>query len=343
MKTQIVFFLIINYFIYSSSATTCIPNNQGIEEIVDVSWYDFNHMWTKASLVLHILTMDRVSSVMRLINSLEKANYSKNTRTDLVVHVDRMPNTNEAHHVLITLLKNLVWTHGKKTIKLWSENVGLSGQWHDAWQPENEPDDETAVNIILEDDLEVSHDYAAYFLKAAEHFKNDPSVASITGQKPTLRAKGDTWLMDDVIPLIQPLPKVIKYRLQATWSHAPVRHHWIEYRKWYKQQRKDGKEPVLVPNIRPNDWYLGSGKSDRSMWEMYLLEYYEKHNLYAVYAWANINGVIHTIVANNREKGLHYDGTAQGLDAPLCPMPWLDFPSVTKIPCLDWAGYQQNC
>ena len=79
------------------------------------------------------------------------------------------------------------------------------------------------------------------------------------------------------------------------------------------------------------------------MWEMYLLEYYEKHNLYAVYAWINVEGTIHTIVANHREKGLHYDGTAQGLDAPLCKKPWIDFPPVDQVPCLGWDGLQQKC
>jgi hypothetical protein len=211
----------------------------------------------------------------------------------------------------------------------------LLGQWINAWRP-SANDDDDGVHIILEDDLEMSRHFPAWFLRGHRLVKQDDSVVAVTGQRPQLRAKGQ-GTMKDAIELLPSAPQAVLYRLMATWSWSPKKTAWMEFRRWYSEQRARGTIP-RVPGIVPDAWYaefLAKNKADERMWEMWVIAWMAQRypTSFVLYPWLQ-DGT--TVAGNHREAGQNYDGS-MGLDHPLAKTQ-IEVPTMQQIPRLDWDG-----
>jgi len=190
----------------------------------------FKHWFLDASnrtciapkIVLHVLTFSRSEALKRLLKNINAASYPSVMRVDLLIHIDKSALDGSVNHSVLSVAEQAQWLHGTKNVLINPEHRGIVGQWLDCWQP-SVHDNDNAVHIILEDDMELSKEYSSWFLSAAHFFRNDNSVAAITGQMPQLRARGEGDMRD----VLKPAQEFIKYRLMATWSLAPVKKYWM--------------------------------------------------------------------------------------------------------------------
>lgn len=297
-------------------------------------WFldDHNNRCLLPSITLHILTYNRASSLRRLLNSLNNANYPSLMRVDIQIHVDRSQVDDSLSKETVEVSNSFTWSHGEKKVTLNSVHQGLIGQWIDCWQPSNS-DGDKSIHIILEDDMVVSTFYSYWFLSAAHFFRSDLSVAAITGQKPQLRASGPGMMSD----VLKPSQEFIKYRLMASWSLAPVKKYWIAFREWYHRVKALKDYNPVIPGIKPSEAYQEhiKSRSEHRMWTMHFVYFTHKLSLYTVYAWVD-NGKT-TIVGNFMEDGLHYSGIRK-IDNKLVTKKVTIPENYKKIDSLGWDG-----
>lgn len=111
------------------------------------------------TLILKLLTFNRLSSLTRCLHSLSNADYLSD-RVDLHIYIDHFALTNdskidqklEESRAILEFVDGYKWKFGNKMVHYRTSNVGLQGQWLEGWWPSS--DDEFV--FVLEDDLEVS-------------------------------------------------------------------------------------------------------------------------------------------------------------------------------------------
>jgi hypothetical protein len=264
-------------------------------------------------LRLVVMTMNRVNSLSRLLDSLYHAYYNPSYPfVDLQVNVDVAQEGPDS--ATIEFLNKFEWPHGFLEINVQDHSVGIYGQWVDSWPSERYPPWLYRAVVLLEDDLEVSPHFAQWFIEAHETYKA-PRVGAITGMRAQLVAKSGAQLPAD--QLVPPGVSAFAYKLIATWSMSPTHAMWTQFRAWVKEKRADRTFVPEVTGIVPSEWYmdfLAHGK-EAGMWEMWFVRFASDFNYYTVYPWVE-NGAV-SIVSNWREKGLHYTGDAPSLDFPL--------------------------
>ncbi|CAK9155008.1 unnamed protein product, partial [Ilex paraguariensis] len=113
------------------------------------------------TLIIKVLTFDRLASLSRCLHSLSNAHYDNN-KVNLHIFIDHFKvlengsvnldeKLNESRRIL-NFVDGFSWKYGEKLVHYRTSNVGLQAQWLEAWWPSS--DDEFA--FVVEDDLEVS-------------------------------------------------------------------------------------------------------------------------------------------------------------------------------------------
>ncbi|KAL6277130.1 hypothetical protein ACE6H2_020731 [Prunus campanulata] len=113
------------------------------------------------TLIVKVLTFNRLESVARCLRSLAAADYLTDNKVQLHVYIDHFAlgdassnvgqKLKESHRIL-EFLDGFEWKYGDKLIHYRTANAGLRAQWLEAWWPSS--DNEFA--FVVEDDLEVS-------------------------------------------------------------------------------------------------------------------------------------------------------------------------------------------
>lgn len=112
------------------------------------------------SLIIKVLTFNRLNSLTRCLTSLSKAHYHPDHPVHLHIFVDHFPNQTQSDVDLklqeslgiLRFVDGFQWKWGQKVVHYRTTNVGLQAQWLEAWWPTS--DDEFA--FVVEDDLELS-------------------------------------------------------------------------------------------------------------------------------------------------------------------------------------------
>eukprot|EP00960_Hanusia_phi_P024123 711472-Hanusia_phi.AAC.2 len=136
------------------------------EEVVTSGWDDFANGSLAAGveyrplppdLVIKVLTFARPSSLLRLLRSLDHADYSDD-RADLEIWVDGPSDRGrgEERRKTLEVAKEFWWRHGKKQVEVREKNVGLVGQWLGCWRPRKDARLFESIVVIFEDDMEVT-------------------------------------------------------------------------------------------------------------------------------------------------------------------------------------------
>lgn len=273
---------------------------------------DFNRS-TQPQLRVIVLTMDRETSLRRLLRSLEAANYGGD-RVDLDVWIDRGSSTQEAEKTMTTIADAAAekdWVHGVRTIHKRTENAGLYEQWIYTW---NVTESTTEACVILEDDLEVSPSFYLWLKEARKHYASDPSVAAFTLQRAELRPRQLPGVASGKLTVDAKFP-VFKYRLLGTWGFAPEKKAWLEFRAWYEETRSSGARPY-VDNLMTTAWYKSQEKGGsiaKTMWSQWFIKFADINDYFTVYA--NLPDKS-TLASNHREGGLHYSEKPHRADFP---------------------------
>lgn len=115
------------------------------------------------TLVIKVLTFNRLSSLSRCLNSLSRAHYDINDKVHLHIFIDHFlqdsqngfpdldQRLNISKHIL-DFVDGFDWKFGEKLVHYRTSNAGLQAQWLESWWPTS--DHEFA--FVVEDDLEVS-------------------------------------------------------------------------------------------------------------------------------------------------------------------------------------------
>ena len=263
---------------------------------------------------IHVLTMNRATSLQRLLVSLENSEYG-GENVDLYIHIDKS-NDNQG---CIRVAESFDFSHGDVTIEVAEQNSGLRDSWFNAWYPKEE---ERAV--IFEDDMEVSPLWFKWLNKAWDAYSDRKDLAGISLQIQTLKAKNphhNNW---------NPGSKgAFLYRIPGSWGFSPHPIQWKSFLDWIRAQDLNTLD-VSTPGLITSDWWQ---KLDhRGMWTQYYIYFCVQHDLFTLYANLPERK---TLTAHWREKGVHTP-TSSGIDFPLASKVTFEFPS--KPQKYDWDG-----
>lgn len=273
-----------------------------------------------------VITMDRDESLVRLLDSLAKANYGED-HVDLDIWIDRA-NDKPIHEGVLHACQKVIWKQGTKTVHKRAANAGLYEQWIYTW---NITAETTEFAVILEDDLEVSPAFYQWLRVARAAYAQDSDVGAFTLQRSTLRPRGASRPLD--IPAEHP---VFKYRLLGTWGFAPQRDAWVEFRKWFEEKRGRGEKPY-VDGLITTQWYKSQEKDGfaPNMWSQWWIKFADEKGYFTVTGHLP-DGT--SLASNWRESGLHYSKNKPSADFPVFRGGDDEFVMPDNPILVDWDG-----
>jgi hypothetical protein len=263
---------------------------------------------------IKVLTMDRLKSLKRLMDSLKAAYYDGDT-VNIDFFVDYPPAKDSkklmaklnARKLIIDHLENWEWPYGTKRIHVRVKNGGLIGQWLESWWPNNDRD----AALVLEDDLSVSKFYYRWCKRAISKYlwdssNFDPQVFGISLQRQYL------------VPMTSSHNKVnvpgncpYKYQLIGSWGQIFFPQAWRSFRQWF-----DGLPSnfhPLVDGMITSQWYSKTWQTTKP-WTMHIIRWAAEKQMMNIYT--NFDGK-NSLCTNYREPGLHFHGKAQGADSKI--------------------------
>ncbi len=276
------------------------------------------------NFTITVLTMNRATSLRRLLVSLENTDYLGDA-VRLVVKVDHSKDNARA----IDVAKSTPFTHGPKTIEVSDVNLGLRRAWFQAWSPET-PD---SYGIILEDDVEVSPLWYKWATLAWAAYGTRPDIGGLSLQRQTykmLRPSSPSW---NAFPEDRPF----LYKLLGTIGFLPNPKVWPAFIQWTKSIDLDRFDPTTygqLPLLETSKWF--HSLEPRSWWSVWYIYYCEKNNLYTLYSHPPGK---RALASHWRERGEHFRGF-QGKDFELTDNLTLNFPKT--LAKYGWDGVREN-
>lgn len=268
---------------------------------------------------IHVLTMNRATSLERLLKSLENAKYD-NDKVHLYIHVDKSSNNEEC----ISVAKKFLFSHGITTIDIADEKLGLRKAWFRAWPSPKE----TEYAIILEDDTEVSVLWYRWLKRAWKAYKDTTDLAGISLQRQTLVPK-KPHRQFEIVNKHEPF----LYRLVGSIGFSPHPKQWLSFMKWLSLIDLETFD-VSVEGLITTDWYRKLNK--RHMWTQHFIYFCNKEDLFTLYV--NLRND-ETLASHMREKGEHY-GQTEGRDFSLATDMIMKFPR--QLNRYGWDGLSQT-
>lgn len=245
-------------------------------------------------LNIRILTMNRPTSLKRLLSSLLSANFTNDT-VNLEIIVDALPKNNKIDESTKDIITKYQWPHGKKNIIFKEANCGLKTQWLQEYIF-SEP------LLLLEDDLIVSpifytliRDILLLKKKKAYLFKN---IFGLSLQKLEIILKNDNC------PYGKPdicLKKYVKAEqnfflpIMSTWGPVVFGENFNELIKYATSFSKNFDTYPCIPGAVTNKWLGTSGT---------LMQYFFYIKNYFM-MYFNIKD---DLIFNYKEIGLHFNG-----------------------------------
>ncbi|KAM7272237.1 hypothetical protein ACFE04_026900 [Oxalis oulophora] len=252
------------------------------------------------TLIIKVLTFNRLSSLTRCLHSLSSANYLSDT-VHLHIYIDHIPinNLNDTQIEIIDFVDGFDWNFGNKFVHYRTGNVGLQAQWLEAWWPSN--DHEFA--FVVEDDLEVSPLFYK-FLKAlivSYYFNQDnfsPFVYGASLQRPRfVPGKHGNKINLDADT------RLFLYQLVGTWGQLLFPKPWKEFRLWYDKNKAMGTKPI-IDGMVTTGWYKKLGEKIWTPWFIKFIHSRGYYNFYTNYQHERALSVSH------RDAGVNYGKTA---------------------------------
>ncbi|KAB2028073.1 hypothetical protein ES319_D05G074800v1 [Gossypium barbadense] len=281
------------------------------------------------SLIIKVLTFNRLNSLTRCLTSLSKAHYHPDHPVHLHIFVDHFPNQTQSDIDLklqeslgiLRFVDGFQWKWGQKVVHYRTTNVGLQAQWLEAWWPTS--DDEFA--FVVEDDLELSPLFFKYlralilnYYYNASNFS--PFVYGASLQRPRFvpGKHGNKMLLEKTSGLFL-------YQLVGTWGQLLFPKPWKEFRLWYDDHRAKGIKPFLDGMISTG-WYKKMGERIWSPWFIKFIHSRGYFNIYTKFPDEKSLSVSH------RDAGVNYGKTA-GPDSQLLDENSLDsdFPEMKSL------------
>lgn len=223
-----------------------------------------------------IIAYNRIKSLKRVLQSLEKGNYEENSIT-LIISIDKS-NTNDVEDYAI----QYNWKYGEKRIITHQINLGLRKHVLTCGELLKEYD----ALIVLEDDVSVAPSFYSYAKQCIEKYYNDDKIAGISlynfplnyqNQLPfyPLHSDSDIYLM----------------QCAQSWGQVWMKNQWFEFKNWYDKNSDEFEELAHLPKAICN-W-------PKSSWLKYHTKYCIEKGKYFVYPYISLS-------TNNADAGTHY-------------------------------------
>ena len=220
------------------------------------------------------IAYNRIDSLKRLINSLERAEYGADKPT-LIISIDKS-DTNDVEKYA----KDYFWKFGHKIVYTHLVNLGLREHVLECGK---RLDDYDAM-IVLEDDITVTPFFYQYALQCVEKYSNDNRVAGIS-------------LYNFPVSYQTKLPfnpvksqyDVFMMNCAQSWGQVWMKNQWKQFEKWYEDNSEEFNIPSLPKAI--NSW-------PKSSWLKYHTRYCIEQNKFFVYPYESLS-------TNNNDVGTH--------------------------------------
>lgn len=290
------------------------------------------------SFTVKVITYDRLDSLKRLLDSLERADYGGDT-IFVEIFVDH-PNTMtssslQMKHKIWNLVNNWKFSHGTKRVHIRNSNAGLSGQWFEIWTP----CDYNEVALAVEDDIELSPFWYKWLKHAVNTYYSDsnnfdPRLFGISLQNQRLMPANpgqELNVVNDNLPF--------KYQLIGTWGQLFFPWHWSNFVKWFDERRFNTSYEPRFSNLVISEWYKADKAAGKNgHWEFYFVAWVAEMGFYNLYT----NFDEHRALSiNHQEKGVHFTGDSGGADRELLHAPhwketYMDLPPATELLLFDF-------
>lgn len=258
----------------------------------------------KISMTIIVLTMDRPSSLLRLLSSLKQAHLGTH-RIDLEIHQDSLPDSTP-HSRTSEIVNSFSWPCGEYRKRIHRNHQGIVNMWLNSWIPNSDSD----LGLILEDDQEVSPYFARWLISSHRYYVLNPrtrdrEICSISLSRPlhpasnTLKDKPKS--LEDFIRTSSP---AYKYRMPSSWGLAPVASQWLEFRRWF--HRSYSSTEPYVEGLDLYEYYktLQSFSRQDTLWSIWFAAYSDISQCYTLYPHITKPFKL-ALLKNHQEKGLH--------------------------------------
>ena len=227
-------------------------------------------------IAICIIAFNRIDSLKRLLNSLEKAHYDN--PVDLIISIDKS-DTN----IVEEFAFKYQWRNGEKKVITYQENLGLRKHVLKCGNFLNELD----ALIVLEDDVSVAPSYYYYAKQCINQYINDDNIAGISLYNfpvnyqnglpfTALHSDSDVYLM----------------QCAQSWGQIWLKKQWFSFIEWYNKHQNDEFENLTHLPKAIRNW-------PKSSWLKFHTRYCIEENKYFVYPYTSLS-------TNNADIGTHY-------------------------------------
>ena len=212
---------------------------------------------------IHILTMNRASSLKRLLKSLEHTEYGLE-KVEIFVHVDK----DKLNQKFVDMLENFLFLHGTICYIIQNKTLGLRDSWFNAWYPT-----ENQRAIILEDDIELSPEWYRWVQGAWNKYEHRSDIAGISLQRqvlvPQLPQK-NMQIVNKHVPFL--------YNLVGSIGFSPNWKVWSAFLRWIESVDTSNVE-IQMPQLMTSEWFYHNRIMKMGIWTQYFTWFCHRHGL----------------------------------------------------------------
>lgn len=286
----------------------------------------------KNKIALVAVGYNRLSSMKRLLDSLQRA-YYENNDIPLVISIDASGDTD-----LYDFVRGFEWQHGEKYVNIQVSRLGLKNhiiQCGDLTRF-------FRAVVILEDDVFVSEYFYNYIEKAVDFYEKDDRVGGISlYQNELIQNKPIYFQKDGSDTYLKQTP--------ASWGECWTSKQWCLFKDWYNSFSDDRFERIDMPD------YI---KSWTRAWSKYFMAYLIETNRYFVFPYDTHTACFgdageHSSIASTYGQANLLCGKKHYFFRPFDEMvrydiymtnekvfEWAGFPKEQL--CVDWYGNNKN-
>lgn len=238
-----------------------------------------------------IVSYNRPGCLIRLLQSIENADYHNYGKINLVISIDGggVPD-------MEAIAKDFQWIHGRKKLIQHKENMGLRNHILSCGELTNDYDS----IIILEDDCFVSRNFYDYTCQALSFYQGHANIAGVS----LCAYQTNENIGLPFIPLAEGFDAYFM-QVPSSWGQVWTTGNWQSFKKWMGHNQRITDQDLLPDNVKV--W-------PETSWKKYFYKYMVDEDLFFVYPSTSL-------VTNFGDKGTHYS----------YPVPYFQVPLETRL------------
>ena len=192
----------------------------------------------------------------------------------------------------------------KSRVHVWSEHVGLHGQWIDTWSPKSNTTKEMV--LFVEDDIDISP-YAYKWLKLVKNkYESLTNLSGFSLKDEDMSKHARKLIGED---------SIFMRRHNLPWGFSPLPGVWKSFQDWYHIVRSDKSfHPYVKEDKVHTSWYRANehlsknSTRETTMWSQWLHYFTHWHKLLCIFPNARrLSGKKRLgFEFNRREDGIHF-------------------------------------